>query len=96
MADRADLRRRRAAHKARGADVVRVRMAPRNRDLASASALGAAARRAQGDQTFVAICDLAASGASLTDAMAALSLSQNGVRKNLRDRLGSGSWPPKL
>lgn len=56
---------------------------------------GAAVRRAQGDATFNHLLSLAADGLSLKQAMAETGLSENGVRKNLRERLGSGAWPPK-
>lgn len=97
---RQELREARARTRARGANLVKgllnAPMTPARRvKLREAAARGAAARRVIGDATFAGLLELAAQGASLREAMEAMGLSENGVRKNLRDRLGSGSWPPK-
>tara|TARA_R110000868_G_scaffold19939_5_gene85027 strand:- start:2017 stop:2340 length:324 start_codon:yes stop_codon:yes gene_type:complete len=62
--------------------------------LHAARLKGAATRRAQGEATYARLLELASQGATLREAMYALGLSENGVRKNLHVRLGSGAWPP--
>lgn len=97
---RQELREARARTKARGANLVKALlnapMTPAHRaKLREAAAKGGVARRAIGDETFRRLLELAEQGATIHDAMEALDLSMNGVRQNLRNRLGSGSWPPK-
>lgn len=62
--------------------------------LRAVSQLGAAAKRAQGDQTLARLLEAAAQGLTLREVMATTGLSQNGVRMCLRRKLGSGVWPP--
>lgn len=94
------LRAARARTKRRGASLVKAMldspMTPQRRALLrAASAKGAVARREQGDATFAALLELAASGATVAEAAEAVGLSESGVRMSLRRRLGSGAWPPK-
>ena len=95
-----ELRAARARAKAKGTYLIKAlsgapMTAGRRAKLRDAARRGAAARRAQGDATFGLLLSLAADGVSLQQAMAETGLSENGVRKNLRDRLGTGAWPPK-
>lgn len=94
------LRAARARAKAKGSNLAKAMMsAPmtpaRRAKLREAALRGAEARKVQGDATFGLLLALAAKGLSLRDAMAETGLSENGVRKNLRDRIGTGAWPPK-
>lgn len=96
-----ELRAARARAKARGANLVKalnaVPLSPaRKAILREASKRASEARRAQGDATHAYLLELAERGLTLPEAMAETGLSENGIRKNLRDRLGSGSWPPKI
>jgi len=94
------LRAARARAKRKGSNLTKALTASpwtpaRRAKLRTAALQGAAARRAQGDATFGLLLSLAADGLSLQQAMAETGLTENGVRKNLRDRLGTGAWPPK-
>ena len=95
-----ELRAARARAKSKGSNLAKALInapmtAGRRAKLREAALRGAEARRAQGDATFGLLLSLAADGLSLQQAMAETGLSENGVRKNLRDRLGTGAWPPK-
>lgn len=93
---REQMRAARARHKSKGGAFVKaMRDGHRRMPHPKASELGASVRRSIGDATFDAILEQAQLGATLEDAMQALGLSENGIRKNLRTRLGSGGWPPK-
>lgn len=95
----AALRAARERTKGKGAKIAKAflntPMTPARRaKLREAAQRGAAKRKAQGDLTFQYLLVLARSGLTLQEAMAQSGLSENGVRKNLRDRLGTGAWPP--
>lgn len=95
------LRAARARAKTKGSNLVKAffnsPMTPgRRAKLREAAHRGAAIRKAQGDATFDYLLELARSGLTLKQAMAETGLTENGVRKNLRDRLGTGAWPPKI
>ena len=90
------LRAARQHTKAKGAERVKhlYNTPKRLAHLRAVSQLGAAAKRAQGDETLARLLEAAAQGLTLREVMAATGLSQNGVRMCLRRKLGSGAWPP--